>query len=165
MVLSKTVKQQLLILVKKYCSKIHIYRACSIANHYAFHHNYVYMNCYVLLIPTVPAIVENPLSITGLVREQNASFNCTAYGGFLNETVSLVFTWSGPVTINSSDVMTLEHFDFTFTSILTLENATMDYEGNYSCSVAYSDLPDIQSTSETATLTTTSKISRYVMYR
>ena len=55
--------------------------------------------------------------------------------------------------IDSSDVMTLEHDDATVTSILTLENVTMNYEGNYSCSVAYSDLPDIQSTSETATLT------------
>ena len=54
--------------------------------------------------------------------------------------------------IESSDVMTLEHDDATVTSILTLENVTMDYEGNYSCSVAYSDQPDIQSTSETATL-------------
>ena len=117
-------------------------------------------NCCLSLIATVPAIVQNPLSITELVTGQTAKFNCTANGGFLEEEISLVFTWSGPVTINTSDVMTLEHFDFTFTSILTLENVTMDYEGNYSCSVAYSDLPDTQSASETATLTTTSKNSR-----
>ena len=90
---------------------------------------------------------------------QDASFNCTAYGGFLDETVSLIFTWSGPVYIDSSDVMTLEHDDATVTSILTLENVTMNYEGCYSCSVAYSDLPDIQSTSEAATLTVISETS------
>jgi hypothetical protein len=118
-----------------------------------YYNGSVYENDETAILSIVPAIVQNPLSITGPLMGQTASFNCTAYSGFLNETVSLIFTWSGPVTINSSDVMTSEHFDFTFTSILTLENVTMDYEGNYSCSVAYSDLPDIQSTSETATLT------------
>ena len=114
------------------------------------------------LILTVPAIVENPVSITGPLIGQTAGFHCIAYGGFLNATNSLVSTWSGPVTINSSDVMTLYPLSPTFISILILENVTMDYEGNYSCSVAYSDLPHIQSTSETATLTILSETCRYL---
>ena len=117
-------------------------------------------NYCLILIPTVPAIVQSPLSITGLLTGQNTSFNCTAYGGFLDEAISLIFTWSGPVYIDSSDVMTLEHDNATVTGILTLENVTWNDEGNYSCSVAYSDLPDVLSTSEVATLTITSKTSR-----
>ena len=108
---------------------------------------------YLLLIPTVPAIVQSPVSVIRPLMGQEASFNCTAYGGILDEGISLIFTWSGPVYVNSSDVTTLEHDDDTVTSILTLDNVTMDDEGNYSCSVVYSDQPDIQSTSEAATLT------------
>ena len=125
--------------------------------------------CRSLLTSTVPAIVQNPLSITGLITGQNATFNCTAYGGlFLDSAVSLIFTWSGPLHINFSNVMNKEHADFSVTSILTLENITIDFVGNYRCSVAYSDLPYIMSTSEAATLTTICKtsygdISTYMM--
>ena len=45
----------------------------------------------------------------------------------------------------------------TATSVLTLVNVTKAHEGNYTCSVAYSDMPDITSTSEIATLSAVSK--------
>ena len=60
--------------------------------------------------------------------------------------------------IDVSNVETLEPVNDTVTSVLTLMNVTEDYEGNYSCSVAYSDMPDIVATSEQASL---SAISQY----
>jgi len=42
--------------------------------------------------------------------------------------------------------------DNTETSNLTLKNVTLSHEGDYNCSVAYSDMPDEVSTSESATL-------------
>ena len=55
--------------------------------------------------------------------------------------------------IDISNVETLEPvINNTFTSVLTLVNVTEDYEGNYNCSVAYSDMPDMVATSEQASL-------------
>ena len=60
--------------------------------------------------------------------------------------------------IDVSNVETLEPVNDTVTSVLTLMNVTEDYEGNYSCSVAYSDMPGTVATSEQASL---SAISQY----
>ena len=61
------------------------------------------------------------------------------------------------VTLDNVD--TLEPVSDTVTSNLTLVNVTVDFEGNYSCSVAYSDMPELMSTSEIATL---GAISKYI---
>ena len=108
----------------------------------------------------MPAIVSlEPLErLVGVGLGRNTSFDCTAYGGPLDSIPSLVFTWSGPMDIDVSNVETLEPVNDTVTSVLTLVNVTEDYEGNYSCSVAYSDMPDIMDTSEQASL---SAISQY----
>ena len=101
----------------------------------------------------VPAILDDPQSnLIGVGR--NASFTCTAYGG---PSHSLNFTWSGPMDVDTNNVDTLEPVNNTVTSVLTLVNVTVDFEGNYSCSVAYSDMPDLMSTSEIATLGAISK--------
>ena len=107
-----------------------------------------------------PEIVEDPQSIlVGVGLERNASFTCTAYGGPLDTSLSLIFMWSGPMGVDISNVDTLEPVNDTVTSVLTLVNVTMDFEGNYSCSVAYSDMPELMTTSEIATLT---GISKYI---
>ena len=101
----------------------------------------------------MPAIVEDPQSIlVGVGLGRNASFTCTAYGGPLASSPSLVFTWRGPVGVDISNVETLAPVNDRVTSVLTLVNVTVDYEGNYSCSVAYNDMTEIVSNSELATL-------------
>ena len=108
----------------------------------------------------VPAILESPQSIpVGVGLGRNASFTCTAYGGPLDTSPPLNFTWSGPVNVTLDNVDTLEPVNDTVTSVLTLVNVTVDFEGNYSCSVAYSDMPELVSTSEVATL---DAISKYI---
>ena len=59
--------------------------------------------------------------------------------------------------IDISNVETLEPVNDTVTSVLTLVNVTEDYEGNYNCSVAYSDMPDMVATSEQASLSAISQ--------
>ena len=54
--------------------------------------------------------------------------------------------------VDISNVETLGPDNDRVTSVLNLVNVTGDYDGNYSCSVAYSDMSEIMSTSETATL-------------
>ena len=106
----------------------------------------------------VPAILERPQSIlVGVGLGRNASFTCTAYGGPLDTSPLLIFTWSGPMNVTLDNVDTLEPVNDTVTSVLTLVNVTVDFEGNYSCSVAYNDMPELMSTSEIATLATISK--------
>lgn len=112
--------------------------------------------------PTVPGIVEDPQSIlVGGGGEGNASFTCTAYGGpvsFTNITVPLVFRWNAPTGVNISNVMVVPNpDDGRVSSVLTLTNTTVEHEGDYNCSVAYSDLPSVLSYSEIATLTYISK--------
>ena len=96
--------------------------------------------------------MEAPESIlAGIGLGGNASLTCTAYGGPL-DLLSLVFTWSGPMGVDTSNVDTLSLVNDRVTSILTLVNVTEDFIGNYSCSVAYSDRPHLVSTSEGAIL-------------
>ena len=97
----------------------------------------------------MPTIEEAPESVlVGIGLGRSASFTCTAYGGPL-DSLSLVFTWSGPMGVDISNVDTLSD---RVTSILTIVNVTEDFIGNYSCSVAYSDRPHLLSTSEGAIL-------------
>ena len=49
----------------------------------------------------------------------------------------------------------------TVTNTLTLINVTEDYEGNYTCNVAYSDIPDVKATSTKAMLSGVSKFMSY----
>ena len=114
------------------------------------------------IISIVPAIIEDPQSIlVGVGLGRNATFSCTAYGGPLNSTLSLIFDWSLPDnTIDYEN--TTETVDDTVTSTLTLVNVTLDYEGNYTCTVAYSDMPEITSTSAVATLGAISKSTQCV---
>ena len=106
----------------------------------------------------VPAIVEDPQSvIVGVGLGRNASFSCTAYGGPLDPPLQLVFDWSGPDGSDVSNIEILEPVNNTVTSTLNLLNVTEEYEGNYSYSVAYSDMPTVVSTSEIATLGAVSK--------
>lgn len=112
--------------------------------------------------PTVPAIVENPQSVlVGGGGEQNASFTCSAYGGplgFTNMLVPLLFRWNGPTGVNITTVTVVSNpDDGRVSSVLTLINTTVEHEGEYNCSVAYSDLPSVLSYSEIATLTYISK--------
>ena len=102
--------------------------------------------------PTVPAITMNPQSIfVGVGLERNATFSCSAYGGPLDSSPSLIFDWSRPVNATNFEINT-ETINDTVTSTLTLINVTEDYEGNYTCNVAYSDIPDVKATSEIAML-------------
>ena len=104
------------------------------------------------MLSTVPTIEEAPESIlVGIGLGRNANFTCTAYGGPL-DSLSLVFTWSGPMSVDTSDVETLSPVNDRVTSILTLVNVTEDFIGNYSCSVAYNDTTHLVSTSEGAIL-------------
>ena len=80
--------------------------------------------------------------------ERNATFSCSAYGGPLDSSPSLIFDWSRPVNFE----INTETINDTVTSTLTLINVTEDYEGNYTCNVAYSDIPDVKATSEIAML-------------
>ena len=113
------------------------------------------------IVSPVPAINEDPhnvMIVVGLGR--NASFSCSAYGGptsFSNPaTHPLVFTWTGPDGVNTTNQETMSVND-TATSTLTLVNVTEDHEGNYTCSVAYNDIPFVSSTSEPDTLMAVSK--------
>ena len=100
----------------------------------------------------MPTIEEAPESIlVGIGLGRNASLTCTVYGGPL-DSLSLVFTWSGPMGVDISNVETVSLVNDRVTSILTLVNVTEDFIGNYSCSVAYSDRPYLLSTSERAIL-------------
>ena len=104
------------------------------------------------MLSTVPAIVEAPESIlVGIGLGRNASLTCTAYGGPL-DSLSLNFTWSGPMGVDTSDVETLSSVNDSVSSILTLVNVTEDFIGNYSCSVAYNDTTHLVSTAEGAIL-------------
>ena len=105
----------------------------------------------------VPAITEDPQSIfVGVGLGRDATFSCSAYGGPTISIPSLEFTWTGPVGIDVS-IQETEVVDDIATSTLTLVNVTEDFEGNYTCSVAYSDMPMITSISEIATLRAVSK--------
>ena len=100
----------------------------------------------------MPTIEEAPGSIlVGIGLGINASLICTAYGRPL-DSLSLVFTWSGPMGVDISNVDTLSPVNDRVTSILTLVNVTEDFIGNYSCSVAYNDTIYLVSTSEGAIL-------------
>ena len=96
---------------------------------------------------------HNVMIVVGF--RKNVFFSCSAYGGptsFSNPaTHPLVFTWTGPdgVNTNNQEIMIVSD---TATSILTLVNVTEDHVGNYTCSVAYNDIPSVNSTSEPATL-------------
>ena len=106
----------------------------------------------------VPAVVEDPQSvIVGVELGRNVSFSCTAYGGPLDPPIQLVFDWSGPDGIDVTNNETSEPVNNTVTSTLNLLNVTEEHDGNYSCSVAYSDKPEIKATSEIATLGAVSK--------
>ena len=61
------------------------------------------------------------------------------------------------VTLDNVDTLEPVNDTVIYTSVLTLVNVTVDFEGNYSCSVAYSDMPELMSTSEIATLGAISK--------
>ena len=112
------------------------------------------------LCTAVPAILENPQNIlVGVGLEKNASFSCTAYGGPLNPPLHLVFTWNGPDGVDVNNTETSEPVNDTVTSTLNLLNVTEEHEGNYNCSVAYSDMSEIVATSEIATLGAVSKCS------
>ena len=106
-------------------------------------------------IYTVPAIIAHPES--QFVRlSDNASLSCTAYGGPLSASLSLTFNWKQPNLINSPTQEFTEND--TVTSTLTIDGASSMHDGNYSCSVAYSNMTHVTATSLTATLTTLSKI-------
>ena len=117
-----------------------------------------------------PAITEDPQSIfVGVGLGRNATFSCSAYGGPTNvaATHPLIFTWTGPDNVNITNQV-IDIVNDTATSILTLVNVTDDHEGNYTCSVAYSDEPDLISTRR-ATLSAVSKLlinilSSYLKY-
>ena len=71
----------------------------------------------------------------------------------MDNSTGLTFTWSGPDGIDVSNVAVFPNTsDNTVTNVLMLENVTLIHEGDYNCSVAYSDMPDDISTSESATL-------------
>ena len=100
----------------------------------------------------MPTIVESVTRIlVGIGLERNASLTCSASGGPL-DSVSLNFTWSGPMGVDISDVETLSPVNDRVTSILTLVNVTEDFIGNYSCSVAYNDTTHLVSTAVGAIL-------------
>ena len=83
---------------------------------------------------------------------RNVTFSCSANGGPSTPTTHpLIFTWTAPLEIDVSNMETVVDGDVA-TSTLTLVNVTEAHEGNYSCTVAYNDMPIITSTSKTATL-------------
>ncbi|CAI8037869.1 Tyrosine-protein kinase-like otk, partial [Geodia barretti] len=103
-------------------------------------------------VDIVPATTEDPQNVfIGVGLGRNATFSCSAYGGPTETIPSLEFTWTGPVGINVS-IQVTEVVDDIATNTLTLVNVTEDFEGNYSCSVAYSDIQMITYISEIATL-------------
>ena len=102
-----------------------------------------------------PGIVDNPRDIiVGVNLGKNATFSCSANGGPATPTTHpLIFTWTGPMGIDVSNLETVVDGDVA-TSTLTLVNVTEAHEGNYSCTVAYNYMPTITSTSEIAMLST-----------
>ena len=109
------------------------------------------------MLSAVPAITEDPQNVfIGVGLGRNATFSCSAYGGPTETIPSLEFTWTAPAGIDVS-IQVTEVVDDIATNTLTLVNVTEDLEGNYSCSVAYSDMPMITSISEIATLSAVSK--------
>ena len=83
----------------------------------------------------------------------NSTFTCAAYGGPLTGGIQLTFTWAGPAGIDvSNSVETINATENIVTSILTLQNINLSHEGDYNCSVAYSDMMNRISTSNSATL-------------
>ena len=111
-----------------------------------------------LCISTVPAILKDPQDIlVGVGLEKNASFSCIAFGGPLDISLQLVFDWSGPNGVDVSNIEMTEPINDTVTSTVNLLNVTEEHEGNYSCSVAYSDILGVVATSEMATLGAVSK--------
>ena len=109
------------------------------------------------MLSAVPAITEDPQSIfVGVGLGRNATFSCSADGGPTEAIPSLEFTWTGPVGIDVS-IQVTEVVNDIATSTLTLVNVTEEFEGNYTCSVAYSDMQMITSISEIATLSAVSK--------
>ena len=111
----------------------------------------------------MPTIITPPRSIfLGTSPGQNAIFSCSAYGGGpLISNLSLLLDWSLPENVSKFKINS-ETVDDTITSILTLINVTEDYEGNYTCNVAYSDTPEINSTSETASLIRVGKYAKTI---
>ena len=110
---------------------------------------------------TVPAITMNPQSIfVGVGLGRNATFSCSAYGGPLDSSLSLMIDWSRPMNATDFDTNDVIVND-TVTSTLTLINVTEDYEGNYTCNVAYSDIPDVKAPSTIAMLSAVSKFISY----
>ena len=92
--------------------------------------------------------MEDPQDIlVGVGLEKNASFSCIAFGGPLDISLQLVFDWSGPGGVDGNNTETSEPFNDMVISTLNLLNVTEEHEGNYSCSVAYSDMPEIVATS------------------
>ena len=88
----------------------------------------------------------------------NSTFTCAAYGGALTGGIQLTFTWAGPAGIDvSNSVETLNTTDNIATSVLTLQNISLSHGGDYNCSVAYSDMLNQISTSNSATLILISK--------
>ena len=105
----------------------------------------------------------NPQSIfVGIGLERNATFSCSAYGGPLDSSPSLIIDWSRPVNAINFEINN-ETINDTATSTLTLINVTEDYEGNYTCNVAYSDMPGVRATSEIAMLNAVCKFIIYIM--
>ena len=93
----------------------------------------------------------------GIDLGKNATFSCSANGGPATPTTHpLIFTWTGPMGINVSYLETMVGGNMA-TSTLTLVNVTEAHEGNYSCTVAYNDMPNITSTSKMATLSAVSE--------
>ena len=104
-----------------------------------------------------PAIIEDPQSIlVGVALGRNAIFSCSAYGGPLDSIPQLIFNWTMPDNASNYETTTVSVND-TVTSILTLVNVTLYYEGDYTCGVAYEDMPEIEAISITATLGAVSK--------
>ena len=95
--------------------------------------------------------------LVGVGLEKNASFNCIVFGGPFDRSLQFVFDWSGPDGVDVNNTETSEPFNDMVISTLNLLNVTEEHEGNYSCSVAYSDMPEIVATSEIATLGAISK--------
>ena len=117
------------------------------------------------MLSAVPAITEDPQNVfIGVGLGRNATFSCSAYGGPTDTIPSLEFTWTGPVGIDVS-IQVTEVVDDIVTNTLTLVNVTEDFEGNYSYSVAYSDMPLITSISEIATLSAVSKFVQRVIFQ